>query len=210
MLVSGGRVTRSLLLNTIYSMNEPYIVGIDGGLDILHECNIEPDLAVGDFDSATETVKKIYKDKNNTIILNPVKDLTDTHVAVLKAIELGATRITILGATGTRLDHVMGNFALLKLCLNKGIEADILDENNRIRVIDKQLSIKKTEQYGKYVSCIPMSDKVTGVNLKGFVYELNNATMIDAETLGVSNEIREEEGHISVETGVLMVMETKD
>ncbi len=210
LLVSGGRLSVELLTKTIEELYKPYIIGIDRGVDILSLANIVPDLIIGDFDSASEESIQQYKYNTNTIVLNPQKDYTDTHTAVLKAIELGAKNITILGATGTRLDHVMGNFALLKLCLQNNVNAIILDDNNRIRMIDKQLSIKKSEQYGKYVSCIPYSDRVTGVTLKGFIYMLNNATMINAETLGVSNEIREEEGHISIKSGYLMVMETKD
>lgn len=210
LLVSGGRVHEELLKSTISSLNNPFIIGIDGGMNILDKLNIMPDIIIGDFDSATEMVREKYMSLDRAIVLNPIKDYTDTHMAVLKAIELGAKSITMLGATGTRLDHVVGNFALLKLCLDEGIKAVILDENNRITMIDKHMSLKKTEQYGRYVSCIPFSDEVTGINLRGFVYELTDATMIKAETIGVSNEIREEEGHISINTGYLMVMETKD
>ena len=105
---------------------------------------------------------------------------------------------------------MMGNFALLKLCLEQGIQATIIDEQNKITMIDKQMRINKKDQYGKYVSLIPFSDEVTGITLTGFSYGLSDATMIKADTIGISNEIREEEGFISIETGYLMVMETKD
>ncbi len=36
------------------------------------------------------------------------KDETDTELALLRAIDAGADAITMIGATGTRLDHVMG------------------------------------------------------------------------------------------------------
>ena len=143
-------------------------------------------------------------------MLNPIKDATDTHMAVLEAIKLNPKAITILGATGGRLDHMMGNLALLKLCVDKGIPACIIDQQNKITMIDKQLKISKCNQYGKYVSLIPFSDEVTGITLTGFAYGLSDATMIKADTIGISNEIREEEGFITIKSGYLMVMETKD
>ena len=42
--------------------------------------------------------------------LKPEKDDSDTQSAVNFAIDRGAERITILGATGNRIDHLMANF----------------------------------------------------------------------------------------------------
>ena len=41
--------------------------------------------------------------------LNPVKDDTDTEYAIRLAISEGARSIVVLGATGSRIDHVLGN-----------------------------------------------------------------------------------------------------
>ena len=42
--------------------------------------------------------------REKCVVLNPEKDFTDTHVAVLEAAKRGFTRTLLLGATGTRLD----------------------------------------------------------------------------------------------------------
>lgn len=209
LIVSGGEIIPQQLYD-ITKNRDCYVIGVDGANDTLMELNIEPDLIIGDFDSCNETVKDKFLSSSKTKLLNPVKDLTDTHAAVLEAIKLKPEFITIIGATGKRLDHFMGNLALLKLCLDYGIKAEILDKHNRITMIDKQMIINKKNQYGKYVSLIPFSDEVTGITLTGFAYGLSNATMIKADTIGISNEIREEEGFITIKTGYLMVMETKD
>ena len=47
------------------------------------------------------------------IIVPCEKDDTDTGLAIQKAIETGADEILMIGGTGTRLDHVMGNFGQL-------------------------------------------------------------------------------------------------
>lgn len=209
LIVSGGEIIPEQLYD-ITKNRDCYVIGVDGGNNSLMELGIEPDLIIGDFDSCSEMVRGKYLSSSKTKLLNPAKDLTDTHAAVLEAVKLKPEFITIIGATGKRLDHFMGNLALLKLCLDCGIKAEILDKHNRITMIDKQMRINKREQYGKYVSLIPFSDKVTGISLTGFAYGLSDATMIKADTIGISNEIREEEGFITIETGYLMVMETKD
>ncbi len=213
-IVTGGKVDRNLLQSMLSEHEDACIIGVDRGLDSLYAMNIIPGLAIGDFDSCSNDTR--IKLQNNTkkyqdiSVLNSHKDLTDTHVAILKAIEKKPDRIYIFGGTGSRIDHMMANINMLKLCLDEGIEAYLIDTCNRIRMIDKHCIIKKDEQYGNYVSCLPFSDTVKGVCLKGFEYPLYNAAMIKADSIGVSNEIREEEGHIIVGEGYLLVMETKD
>lgn len=209
-IVTGGRVSQTTLQNILTMYNDAFVIGVDHGLDAIDAFGIEPDLAIGDFDSADSLTKAKYTSLNNTVVLNPMKDFTDTHVAVQYALEHGAKQIILIGATGTRLDHVQGNFALLKLCRMQGVDAVIYDENNKIQIINHSLILSKSKQYGKYVSLIPFSDVVTGITLTGFVYNLQEATMIKEETIGISNEMREEECHITIKTGYLMVMETKD
>lgn len=209
-IIAGGVNSDRLITHTVDQTENCYLIGVDGGVQVLEQLGMIADMVIGDFDSVGHHIKVKYQGKENAIFLNPIKDATDTHMAVLEAIKLMPKTITILGATGGRLDHMMGNFALLKLCVDQGIRATIVDEQNRITMIDKQLIINRKDQYGRYVSLIPFSDEVTGITLTGFYYGLSNATMRKADTIGISNEIREEEGRISLKTGYLMVMETKD
>lgn len=209
-IVTGGSVTSSLLLDTIKEYKDSYIIGVDRGLDILRECGITPNLAMGDFDSASEESREFFEDNPSTVIFKPEKDFTDTHAAVLRALEMEPESVMLLGATGSRVDHMLANIGMLKLCVVGGVEGFILDDNNRIRMIDKHCKLEKKSLYGKYISCIPFSDRVTGVSLEGFLYPLTDATIIKEDSIGVSNELREEEGHIYVDTGYLLVMETKD
>jgi thiamine pyrophosphokinase len=208
LIVTGGTVGEKLLAET-YTGNE-YIIGVDKGLEILDKTGINPDLVIGDFDSAPEYIRAKYAARRGAIVLNPMKDLTDTHAAVEKAIELKPENITILGATGSRIDHLLGNISVLLLPLEKGINCVLLDEHNRIRLINKSCVIKKSEAYGKYISLLPFGERAAGITLKGFVYGLDNACISLGETIGISNELGEEEGLITVEEGYLLVMETKD
>ncbi len=207
-IVAGGSVD-SMLLGSFIEENM-YIIGADKGLESLEKLGIKPDYALGDFDSANEEIRLKYMNSKQTMVLNPMKDYTDTHVALMHALSRKPETIYIFGATGSRFDHMMGNLQLLYLARLNNVEAYIIDTNNRICIINTECFISKEKQYGKYVSVMPFSHKVTGINMKGFVYELEDAVISQGETIGISNEIREEEGHISVGEGYLIVMETKD
>lgn len=208
-LVVAGGYTDLDFLRCVISEKERYIIGVDRGLESLDTLGVKADLAVGDFDSAQQHIKDIY-DEGYSIKLNPQKDYTDTHVAVMEALKRKPEVIILVGATGGRLDHMLANISLLSICTKKNVQAFMLDEKNKIRIIDRPVSIKKTCQYGAYVSLIPFTDKVTGITLNGFKYKLTDKTLVRNETIGISNEIEREEGFITFESGELMVIESKD
>lgn len=209
LIVAGGSVDKKLLRSVTDSDNY-YIIGVDGGLNSLIDVSQNADLAIGDFDSASDETIKEYIDRPTTIRLNTHKDYSDTYEAVMEALKLSPEHITILGGTGNRLDHVLANLGILKICCDKGVSACILDTNNRIRIIKDGLTIYKGEQYGRYVSFVPFTDEVTGICLTGFEYNLSHATFKKEEAIGISNEIREEEGSITIEKGYMMVIESRD
>ena len=212
-IVAGGEIDDNLLECEIKNANMPYIIGVDKGIEALDRIGSVPDIVIGDFDSADKSIKDTYITNYKSIVLNPIKDETDTHVAVLEALKLDESekKIIILGATGGRIDHLLGNLALLKLCLDNGVaDSCILDSKNKIRMIKDRFCIKKDEAYGEFISLIPFTDKVEGITLEGFKYNLREGVLIKDETRGISNEIVKEEGHIRMKSGYLLLLETKD
>lgn len=208
-IISGGNINEEFAKKTILSKKYKNIISADKGLEVLDKCNIKPNYIIGDFDSLNEDILKKYVDDQNIKIirLNPEKDYTDTHMALKLAIELESTDITIIGAIGTRLDHTLANIHILKEALEKNVSCKILNENNKIILIDKQVKIKKDYPY---VSLIPFTTIVTGVTLKGFKYTLHNATMKIGESIGISNEQIEDEAIIRVNEGILIIIQSKD
>lgn len=118
--------------------------------------------------------------------------------------------IWILGATGSRLDHVLANISMLLLPMRSGIRAWIVDEHNRICLLSGKMVIKKEESFGKYLSLIPLTPQLSGVTLKGVKYPLNNHTVYLGESLCVSNEITDREAVLKVGDGIAVVLETRD
>lgn len=213
LIISGGNIEFDLALSLL-EKNYDHIIAVDGGLGFCREHKIVPTRIVGDFDTLSPEVLKWYQEHTKIEIrkFNPVKDATDTQIAVELALELGSRKITILGGTGTRLDHVLGNIQTLYAALDKGADAQILDRHNRIRLIKERWVIKKSEQYGTYFSLIPYTADVYDVTLKGAKYPLTDYhfTVFGTGSLGVSNEIAESQVEISIKSGILILIESKD
>ena len=86
------------------------IVCCDGAADKLTAEGIEPSWIVGDLDSASETVRSRYRDKLVRICEQETNDLAK---AFRFCVSHGWDQLTILGATGLREDHALGNLSLL-------------------------------------------------------------------------------------------------
>lgn len=211
-IISGGSIDDGCACNIIEEGNYDVILGADSGMNFLYRAEIKPDVIIGDFDSVDDEALTYFKNQDGIELhqLNPMKDDTDTEYAIRYAISNGATAITVLGGTGTRLDHVLGNVSLLGIGLEEGVSMELVDANNRIRMIDKPITIRKNEQYGKYVSLIPYTGEVCDVTLEGMKYPLDHYLLGGFNSLGVSNEIEEEEARISFSKGLLLVIESRD
>ena len=211
LIVSGGDTEKELLedINTKYKFD--IIIASDKGLEILDKCNIKPNYIIGDFDSIDKELLDKYIDNKKIKImeLNPVKNFTDTHMAIKLAIKLKSTKIIILGATGTRIDHVLGNINVLREALENNIECKIIDSKNEIQLINKEIEIELDEHY-KYISLIPLTTNVKGVDLRGFKYSLSNANLNIGYSLGISNEQIDKLARIDLKEGILILIKSKD
>ena len=86
------------------------IVCCDGAALNLLNAGLKPDYIIGDLDSVSEEIKNKFA----SIILHLAEQETnDLTKAVNFCLENKRTDITILGATGKREDHTLGNLALL-------------------------------------------------------------------------------------------------
>ena len=188
------------------------IIAGDRGLEALYKLKIIPNHVVGDFDSVSSEVLEFYKKQTQIIFhtYNAEKDNTDTDIALKLAIQMKSSEITILGALGKRMDHAIANIHILKDALGANIPCQILDEHNRIYLVNTEKTLEKDKVYGKYISLIPLTSTVEGLTLKGFKYPLNRYNLPIGTSLGISNEIIEDIAHIEMEKGILIVIESKD
>lgn len=87
-----------------------FLICCDGAANSLLASGRTPNLIIGDGDSLAPKYKVLYKDIILTIADQETNDLTK---AIMYLIEKGYSNIEILGGTGKREDHTLGNISLL-------------------------------------------------------------------------------------------------
>jgi thiamine pyrophosphokinase len=93
-----------------YLRNTDRIICCDGSAGILVKKGFMPEAIVGDLDSLTQEISERFSDR---LFRNDDQDTNDLTKAVKWCIKKGYTDIVILGATGKREDHTIGNISLL-------------------------------------------------------------------------------------------------
>ena len=127
-IISGGKPPAEKLLRD-YLDEVDFIIAADKGCECLYNYNIIPDLLIGDFDSANKEILNKARLKIKEVLeFPPEKDYTDTEIALMEAAKRGTEKILLFGATGTRMDHTLGNIGLLLIAKEKGITLEIIDD----------------------------------------------------------------------------------
>ncbi|MBS5883416.1 MAG: thiamine diphosphokinase [Clostridium sp.] len=207
-IVSGGRApSKQLLLNEIKNSN--LIIGADKGCEVLYNYNISPNYILGDFDSADKDIIKAMEVSGcEKIKYKKEKDFTDTEIAFNLAVEKGAKEIVLLGGTGTRYDHSLSNLGLMLKALKMSIILKIIDDNNIIFLTDKSIILKGNK--GDTISFHAYCECVKKLNICGSKYDLINYDLYLGDGLTTSNEFIGNDIKITFDSGILMVLYTKD
>jgi thiamine pyrophosphokinase len=166
----------------------------DGGYRHAVRFGLTPDIVFGDNDSGD------YSD----ILLPAEKNMTDMEACINHALATGCDEIALLGATGGRMDHFLGNIGLLDRACGK---AFMLDENHEIRAVGQlPYTVFPPHRY-RYFSVIPLDGTIKGVTITGAKYPLENATLLRAATVGVSNEpVKGKSFTVSVKSGSALIV----
>ena len=102
---------------------------------------------------------------------------------------------------------ITANIFLMEKYIDKDIGIKIISDNNIIHFV-KNSSVTLSKSQMKYVSVLPLEN--VHVSNKGFLYPLDNDLMCRNSSRGISNELIEQNGNISVSGGCALVIESKD
>lgn len=186
------------------------IICADSGGNYLYKHKIIPDYLIGDFDSINPMALEYFSisSKCNITKYPKDKDFTDAYLALQKAIEIGSDKIVFLGCTGTRIDHMLGNLAILKVCMDNNITAFIKDEHNTIYITNK--SIKLKGYIGQYFSLQAYGSLVRNLYVENAKFELHGYDLSPYDSLTISNEFLDSDVKISFDCGILLIITSKD
>ena len=212
LIITGGPIDLGFARSYLSGEGFDRVIAVDRGLNAAWALGIVPDVIVGDFDSADPAALADFRRREHIVweVHQPEKDDTDTELAIKRAAAMGAGYIVLLGATGGRLDHLLGNIHLLYSCLQRGVEACILDPGNKLYLIDGERRFKRREVWGTYISFLPLTEEVKGITLRGFKYPLTDKDIAIGTSLCISNELAADEAVITLQDGVLIVVESRD
>ncbi|HFH9344013.1 TPA: thiamine diphosphokinase [Streptococcus agalactiae] len=196
---------------TYFEYDFDYFVGIDRGSLFLLKNGLSLDMAVGDFDSITEDELLYIKHYcSNIVSASAEKNDTDTELA-LKTIfkEFPEAQVTVFGAFGGRIDHMMSNIFLPS-------DTDLEPFMSQIRLKDEQNivtylpsgenQVSRIEGMS-YVSFMPESEST--LQISGAKYELNKSNYFKKKMYS-SNEFMTSPIEVELKDGYLIIIYSKD
>ena len=184
-LFCGRPVEEADLLGLVREAGD-LVIGADGGYLTARRLGFQPDLILGDFDSAP------MPEAAGNVEVHPAhKDETDCVLGVDAGLERGFTDFIILGGTGGRLDHTVANLQTLGYLADRGARGELRDRDCWARVIrDETITLPRGAFLGEgaYLSLFALGGGCQ-VTETGVEYPLDRYPLRPFYPLGVSNHI---------------------
>ncbi len=169
-----------------------------------------PDIAIGDFDSATqgapERLEALGVDVRR---FSAEKDESDLDLALAAARSLGAASVTFTAAFTGRLDHTLA--ALGTAGAAADMRARIEEPAFRAWVLSRRGVPDAVIRCapGATVSLVALAP-CTGVSLSGLRYRLEDAALEPLSSLGISNVALEAHVRVTLAEGTLVVIASRN
>jgi thiamine pyrophosphokinase len=185
--------------------NDDYIICADGGTRHALALDLQPNLVIGDMDSLKKGQWQKLQKAGIPIELYPHdKNETDLELAIMRAMELEPKEILVVAALGGRLDHLLGNLALLSDIRLSAVNTRFDDGVEEIFFCRDHVEV--LGRRGDILSLIPWSGPVQNIQTQGLRWSLNDETLYPEKTRGISNEMIDENASISIGSGLLLVL----
>ncbi|MGH2568473.1 MAG: thiamine diphosphokinase [Bacteroidota bacterium] len=171
----------------------------DGGANTALKLGLKPDAIVGDMDSIhTETRAKfqhipMHEDSDD--------ETTDLEKAISWTIKQKFEHIIVVGATGKRLDHNVGNLGVLAKFYPDAI-IKLVDDTGELMYVGREHSLEAPVH--SVISLIPLT-RCEGVTTKGLAYALDNESLELGVREGTSNVVVANPVVIKVKRGNLLI-----
>ncbi len=194
-LANGNYPTHPVPLASLHDAE--LIVCCDGAAEKLVAHGLEPGIIIGDLDSVSPALKKRYE---KILVTDADQETNDLTKAVNWCISQGIEEVVILGATGIREDHTLGNISLLAGYCEK-IDAVMLTNTGTFRVYDRSVTI--ASHPGQQVSIFSI-DPALIVSSSGLRYPLNSLRL-NSWWRGTLNEAEDESFRLEFTEGQIIV-----
>ena len=176
---------------------EDFIVAADAGFRHLSGRNAAA--LVGDLDTLGSAPEGV------TLIRYPIeKNATDGELAIDYLNSLNFKEITIYGAFGGKIEHVLGNLNLLAYADSLGISAKIDDRKEKAWFSKSRLEIDSLP--GDEVSIFPFGGCASVSHSEGLYYPLENLLLKPEKSRGISNRATSDKIVLEISSGAVIVI----
>jgi thiamine pyrophosphokinase len=185
------------------------VVAADGGARLAERLGLRIDEWIGDGDSLdAASIERLRRAGIPVDLVSPAKDESDLELALGRAVALGATEVTLLGALGgRRLDHTLANVALLAHPALAGLQARMLDGATRVALLTGPAKAVFEGRRGDHVSLLPVSGDAVGITTAGLEYPLRDEPLTIGPARGLSNVRLGTTASVTLRSGRLLVVE---
>ncbi len=176
------------------------VIAVDGGLAYVESLDVEPDLVLGDFDSLG------YVPRGEQVLRFPVrKDASDMELALDAAARRHHHDLRVYGALGGRSDHTLANLQVLAHMSEQGFSVEAIGASEEVAFVTGPGRLDLPVRDEGIVSVFSMSDEACGVTERGLAYEVEDMTLTNRTSRGLSNEFTGTPAAIGVESGTLAI-----
>lgn len=184
-----------------------FVVAADAGAEWCVAHGRNPDLAVGDFDSAASGARKRLRSAGVEVIEYPAaKDESDLDLAVTAACARGADFITLMACSGGRLDHMLASLGTL-LRAGAVLSADLQEPSFAAWPVGERQGngIRLDMETGSVFSVFAIGE-ARDVAISGAAFPLACASLPSLSSLGLSNVAATTTVSVAVGGGQLVVI----
>jgi thiamine pyrophosphokinase len=198
LVIANGEPPRKQLLQSLLRECN-VVICADGGANTAFKFKIQPDAIVGDMDSihaeALVKFRKVhtFEDRDD--------ESTDLEKALSWAIGHKYDHIAVVGASGKRLDHTIGNLSVLAKFYPDAV-IRVVDDVGEVTYIGRELTFDA--KLGDVVSLIPLS-RCEGITTHGLRYVLDDEALELGVREGTSNVVTDSAVSIKVRKGHLLL-----
>lgn len=180
------------------------VIAADSGAAIASGAGLDIDLLVGDLDSIEPNLLSALEAAGVEIERHPSdKDATDLALALDYVKSVGAHQVTVAGGGGGRLDHLLGNAAVIAEA-SRWTEVTWLTERATVHPVLARRVV--TMRPGATFSLVAHGGPATDVTVHGARWPLDGATIEASSSLGISNEATQPDVEVAVGSGTVLVV----
>lgn len=147
------------------------IVCCDGATMKLVAAGLEPTIVIGDLDSLTDEYKNIFSDR---LVYDQDQETNDLTKAVEFCVKKGVEKAYILGATGLREDHTLGNISLLASYSSK-LDIEMYTNSGYFVSVFKSMRLKS--YFGQQISIFSLTPQMP-LTLENLKFPLENRPLL--------------------------------